>query len=495
MSNGGASPEFSSVISPPERPPSVLALVRRHFLALLLPLALVAGGAAAVSLRQDKRYEASTSVLIRAGGFDSPVLATEVPAREVTTNLELLQHRAIGRRVDARFRTPFTGQVEVAADSERSSIATVTAIDSDPDRAARAANAYVQEFIDLRRKLVLDQIKHERQAVRDELARLSPVERAASEGASLRRNLSQLALEKLAPSGVEQLNRAEPPSSPSSPKPVQNTVIGAMIGLALGLALAIALERRDRRVRDPRYMEYVLGRPIIGRIPRSRALAKRSPGTTALPPAEAEAFRTVRANLRQQLREHKARSVLVTSAIPGEGKTTVVWNLARVEAASGTRVLLVEADMRRPVLAHSLGANGTAGLSELLADEAPLQDLIRPVGFDDSSNGSPRRGAVDVLFAGRVPANPAELLDSRRMRAVLEVIPDIYDLVVLDTPPTVVSDAMPILDQVGGVVVVGRLGLSTDASLIELREQLDQLEAPTLGVVVNAHLSASAQAR
>jgi Mrp family chromosome partitioning ATPase len=91
-----------------------------------------------------------------------------------------------------------------------------------------------------------------------------------------------------------------------------------------------------------------------------------------------------------------------------------------------------------------------------------------------------------VLFAGRPPTNPAELLDSRRMQALLEVAPEGYDLVILDTPPAVVSDAMPILDRVGGVVVVGRLGLTTGESLLELRDRLDNLQAPILGVVINA---------
>ena len=96
-----------------------------------------------------------------------------------------------------------------------------------------------------------------------------------------------------------------------------------------------------------------------------------------------------------------------------------------------------------------------------------------------------------MLFAGSPPQNPAELLDSERMQAMLEVIPDRYDLVIVDTPPTVVSDAMPILEHVGGVVVVGRIGLSTDESLIGLREQLDQLDAATLGVVVNGDTKGS----
>ena len=291
----------------------------------------------------------------------------------------------------------------------------------------------------------------------------------------------------IAPTGVRQIDRAKSPAEASAPKPVQNTVIGAIVGLALGLALAIALERRDRRVRDPRFMEYVLGSPIIGRIPRSRALARSGRGTRALPAPEAEAFRTVRVNLRRQLEQQGARSLIVTSAISGEGKTTLAWNLARIEAAAGVAGAPGRGRPAPSEPRQSLKADGAAGLSDLLAsDEAQLQDLIQPVDFQgrrrpDGAEG----GSVDVLFAGSPPANPAELLDSERMQAILEVIPDRYDLVVVDTPPTIVSDAMPILEYVGGVIVVGRLGLSTDESLLGLREQLDHLDAPTLGVVVN----------
>ena len=271
-------------------------------------------------------------------------------------------------------------------------------------------------------------------------------------------------------------------------------MIGAIVGLALGLALAIALERRDRRVRDPRFMEYVLGGPIIGRIPRSRALARSGRGTRALPPPEAEAFRTVRVNLRRQLEQQGAHSLIVTSAISGEGKTTLAWNLARIEAAAGSRVLLIEADLRRASTRSPSRPTAPPSLSELLASEdVQLQDLIQPVDFQGGAyeDGAAEGGAIDVLFAGSRTREPGRAARLERMQAILEVIPDRYDLVVVDTPPTIVSDAMPILEYVGGVIVVGRLGLSTDESLLGLREQLDHLDAPTLGVVVNGGVKSS----
>ena len=465
--------------------------LRRRWFAILLPLVLVQAAALAFSLLQEKEYRAETTLLFRDTG---PVLASAEPEREAATNVRLLQLPALTDRAEARLGGELSAEVDVVAEAE-SNLATVTVVASSAKEAAQIANVYAQEFIDLREEDYRQGLKSETKAVEERLAGLSNAELAGREGQALQTQLQDLELAAAdSSSPVVQIDRAEPPAEASSPKPVQNTLIGAMVGLALGLALAVALERRDRRVRDPRFMEYVLGGPIIGRIPRSRALARAGRGTRALPAPEADAFRTVRVNLRRQLELQGTRSLIVTSAIPGEGKTTLAWNLARIEAAAGSRVLLVEADLRRPSLARSLEANGAAGLSELLAsDQVQLQDLIQPVDFEGGAedSGAPEGGAVDVLFAGSPPQNPAELLDSERMQAMLEVIPDRYDLVIVDTPPTVVSDAMPILEHVGGVVVVGRVGLSTDESLIGLREQLDHLDAATLGVVVNGDTKGS----
>ena len=472
----------------PIRVASVLVLLRRRYAVIVTATLGVAAAALALTLRAEKTYEASTNVLVATPDSDAPELASELSGREVAANLELIELRAVKDRVNDRLEEPFTGSIDVTTDDEQSSLATITISASDPQQAARVANVWAQEYIALRHELARERIAEQRAVLQDARAALPPGLGSEEEEAALQERLDALSVASVAPIGVRQIDRAEPPAEASSPKPVQNTLIGAMVGLALGLALAIALERRDRRVRDPRFMEYVLGGPIIGRIPRSRALARAGRGTRALPAPEADAFRTVRVNLRRQLELQGTRSLIVTSAIPGEGKTTLAWNLARIEAAAGSRVLLVEADLRRPSLAKSLEANGAAGLSELLAsDQVQLQDLIQPVDFADGTdpNGEREGGAVDVLFAGAPPQNPAELLDSERMQAMLEVIPDRYDLVIVDTPPTVVSDAMPILEYVGGVVVVGRVGLSTDESLIGLREQLDRLDAPTLGVVVN----------
>ena len=442
-------------------PPDLLGVLRRRFLAILIPVLIVPGVALAVSLTQQKEYQASTSLLFQDAGVGSSVLASADPTIEAATNLRLLQLGVLNKQVDARLNRPFTGTVDTVAEAS-SNLATITVTDTSPKRAARVANLFAAQYIALRRKI----IRHE----------------VARESAGLTSKLDKLAVAAEAPAGVAQVNPATPPSSASSPDTKRNTLIGVVLGLALGIAFAVWRERRDRRVRDARHFEAIFERPIIGRIPKSRRLAKVSPGVAPLPPVAVEAFRTLRANIRHLLRDRGVNSTLVTSANLGDGKTTIAWNLARAEALSGARVLLVEADMRQPILARRLGTNGAAGLSQLLAGDGRLQDLVQPISFEDSRNGR-----VDVLFAGAQPPNPAELLGSERMRAMLEPIPEGYDLVVVDTPPaSVVSDAIPIVDHVGGVVVVSRLGLSTFESIAELRRRLATLDAPTLGVVVNS---------
>jgi capsular exopolysaccharide synthesis family protein len=377
-----------------------------------------------------------------------------------------------------------------------SNLATITVTDTEPDRAARMADAVAQEYIALREETAAREIKQERQAVHHQLSQIpltrgpggvGQPKRRGERAQALKQRLRELTIAGVAPVGVTQVERAEVPSSAVSPDPLRNTVIGAILGLAIGIAFAIWLERRDQRMRDGHDLEAAFGRPILGRIPQSRKLARSSPGTGVLAPPEEEAFRTLRANLRHVMEEGGVRSVLVTSAIPGEGKTTVAWNLARTEAAFGANVLMVEADMRRPALARGLGASATSGLSQLLTAQDRFEDVVQSTGFQESKNGTASAARIDVLLAGTPPSNPAELLGSDRMQALLETVPEAYDLVVLDTPPaSVVSDVIPMLGSVGAVVVVGRLGMTTYESAIELREQLENLDAPLLGVVVNA---------
>jgi capsular exopolysaccharide synthesis family protein len=225
---------------------------------------------------------------------------------------------------------------------------------------------------------------------------------------------------------------------------------------------------------------------LLSIVPDSRSLNKQgTPGHPAIPShADLEPFRLLRARLRYFNVDRNIQSVLVTSAAPSEGKSTVAWHLALASAASGdSRVLLIEADLRRPTLARQRGVNPMPGLAELLTHDLPLHEVIQrvPVGAAGEDEA-----ALEVIAAGLVPPNPAALIESKRMSDLLQFLFREYDFVVIDTPPTsVVSDAMPLVPQVDGVVVVSRFAQTTREAATRQRQDLEELRAPLLGFVVN----------
>ena len=212
-----------------------------------------------------------------------------------------------------------------------------------------------------------------------------------------------------------------------------------------------------------------------------------------LPVSEGEAFRMLRANIRYFNVDREIRSVLVTSAAPKDGKSTVALHLAMAAAESGSRCLLIEADLRAPTLGQLLGIPSETGLASLLSDpNERLADVGWRVPVTSNMNGTilePDGSAatsLDVVFAGGAAPNPPEMLESARMREVIQEAEREYSLVVVDAPPVLtVSDAIPLLRQVSGVIVVTRLGSNTRHVAERLRDQLRRVDAPTLGVVAN----------
>ena len=260
-----------------------------------------------------------------------------------------------------------------------------------------------------------------------------------------------------------------------------NGVLGLLVGLALAVMAALLMERLDRRLRDDGDAEEAYRLPILGQIPESKTL-RTAGGGMATAPMDAEAFQMLRARLRYFNVDRELRSVLITSVGPGEGKTTVALNLAVAAARSeGFSVLLIEADMRRPQLATRAHVLPFPGLAEVLSNNVPASEAIQAVPASDR-----RAGRLDILVAGSAPPNPYELLESHRMEAVLKQFVEQYDLVIIDSPPnSIVSDAIPLMQRVSGVMVVSRLRQTTRDGAAALREQLASLKAPTLGVVVN----------
>lgn len=471
----------------------VLAVLRRRWRVIALCAALVPVSTFAYSISKEKQYTASASLLFRDAQFDQKLFGSTFlgpsadPYREAATNIQLVSLDVVAAR--AQRRLPEVGSVRDKVQVEakgQSNIITVRATDPDPATAARIANTLATEYIRYRREADRAKIQEAQRLVNRQLQTVPPRELNGPRGNSLRERSEQLqVLSSLQTGNAELAQSASPPSSPSSPKVFRNTFLGGLLGLLLGVGLAFRLERHDRRIRDPEEMQTIFGRPILAAIPQSRALTESVRDNEQLI-QEVEAFHMLRANLRYFNIDRDVKSVLVTSAAPGDGKTTVAWNLAAAASGGGARVLAIEADLRHPRFAGGAGRFRGTGLSSVLAGQVALEDALEEVVVSEHASQSDPR-TIDVLFSGPLPPNPTDLLESERMQELLEQAERDYDFVVIDTPPTsVVSDAIPLVGRVGGVIVVGRLAETTREAFTHLRDQLQNLNAPTLGVVVNA---------
>ena len=466
---------------------ALLRVLRRRYRVILLFAVLVPAAALAFSLLAEKQYTAKSTLLFRDPQLDqklfgsSFVQGSQDDARQAATNLSLVSLDVVAARTARAVdhgMTPTTVQNKVNAKAEgQADIASIEATDPDPRFAARLANAFAREYITFRRGADRAKVAEARKLVQNQLDSLPPGSEDSANARSLRQRLQELEiLTSLQTGNAEQVQVAEIPTTPSSPRPVRNTVVGFLLGLLLGLGFAFLIERLDRRLRDADELAQIFGRPILTRVPASRELEDR---TRPLPAGAGEAFRMLRANLRYFNVDSDVRSVLVTSPQPGDGKSTVGWNLAVAAATAGTRTLLIEADLRRPSLARWTRVAPGLGLSGVLSHQAGFDEAVAHVPLGDER-------AVDILFAGPLPPNPDELLESEGMRDVIRMAEEEYELVVIDTPPTsVVSDAIPLVNEVTGVIVVGRLDRTTRDSATHLANQLDNLGGRVLGVVVN----------
>ena len=477
--------------------PVALRLLRRRLGVLIACAILIPAAAVAFSLAQQKQYSATASLLFRDPQFDQKLFGSTFiqqsgdPARQAATNVRLVSLEVVASRTSrALGGRPSAGDIAAGinvAPAGQSDVANITATNSDPQLAARIANTFAQQFIAFRREADRSKISSAQQLVQEQLRRLPAAERKSPEGTALSQRAEQLQiLAALQTGNAELVQPAQPPSSPSSPKPIRNGAIGLLFGLLFGVAVALLLERLDRRLSRTEDIAEAFDRPVLGAIPESRTIAKSQGRDAALAPAEAESFRMLRASLRYFNVDRKITSVLITSAAPAEGKSTVAIHLASAAASAGQSVLLLEADLRRPTIARRLGISPGVGLSQVLAGDVPLSEATQAVAVTSGAFETTQR-TLDVLVSGPIPPNPADLIESERMRKVITHAEGLYDLVIVDTPPTsVVSDAIPLVKEMSGVIVVTRLGRTTRESASHLRSQLENLDANILGVVVNS---------
>lgn len=269
------------------------------------------------------------------------------------------------------------------------------------------------------------------------------------------------------------------PSAPSSPNTRLNLALGALVGLALGVGYAVFRRVLDRRVRDPRDIEHETGASVVGTLPVDKSLASGRRihfGDPTASPQIAEATRELRTNLQFMDVDNPPRAIVITSPLPGDGKSTLAGNLAVSLAAAGEHVLLMDADLRRPMVAELFGLPEGAGLTDILAGRAEVSDVAHDVAHSPN---------LAVITAGRVPPNPSELLGSKRMRDLIASL-STHALVIIDAPPLLpVTDAATLAHVADGALVVVSAGKTTFDMLGKAVGNLEKASARTLGIVLN----------
>lgn len=291
---------------------------------------------------------------------------------------------------------------------------------------------------------------------------------------------------------VRVIDPAKEPLSPIKPRKALNLLIGLVVGLVLGVGLSFFLDSMDNSVKTAEEIETNFGIPVLGLIPSIQAEGNRkkkrngqdeiskiaSTLVTKYTPRSpiSEAYRAIRTNIQFSKIDAPLRSIVITSAAPAEGKSTTVANLAFTTALAGAKTLLIDADLRRPVIHSLFGLEREPGMTNILAERLPPEKVIKPSGVEN----------LDILTCGAIPPNPSELLGSQRMKELVNQLKGKYDLILFDSPPVItVTDTAVLSSQVEGVVLVV-LSHGTDRrALARAKSLLTNVNANILGSILN----------
>ncbi len=339
---------------------------------------------------------------------------------------------------------------------------------SSPEVAQAGAQAYAEAYLAFRRDQLLSNIDGTLRSIESLLTTLeedldtasrrlaNSSSEAEQQGLTLRiaslssqieeqqRRRNELEIASKTPVG-QILQPATLPFGPSSPRPRRSLALGLFMGLVIGVGLAFLRDRMDQRLRGRKDIEAVAGAPVLGQIPRVPSLHRRLAVTTHGDPLAAESFRSLRTRLLFSASKNPLRTVLITSAAMGDGKTTTAVNLAVALAQADKRVALVSADLRRPGMARYFPEKSTEGLADALAGVVDLKDVVVRTAHDN----------LMLVPAGSLHLTPEAALGSTLMMEFLETLAGMADIVLVDSPPIIgVSDALDLASLVDGVILV-----------------------------------------
>ena len=485
-----------------------LQVLQRHKLLIAVAAVAFALGALVISIVQTPTYQASASLSFRDIFQDLRLIGSSdtvpdvPPAIRAAQNAQLVGRPEVTQRVKKDLHTSLTpAQLESAVSGSVGSLTNLVIIQAQSNSAkfaARLANAYATEVRKVGRRQVASQLDKVEGGLRKEIRQTNahPGPGQVFQVGTMRQQLGRVETLRRIAEPVQIAARAGVPSSPSSPQTKRNVALGLVVGLFFGLLGAFVRDSLDRRLRSVHDVHEELGMAVLGRVPEAAlgypGLARN--GRAAMSEADFEAFRVLRQNLGFLGGDRPLRSLLVTSGLPEEGKSTVSMSLASAAALAGQRVLLVECDLRRPSFASRLGIRGEPGLTDYLLGHAPPREVLQTVDLSaptPSENGgaASRRGAsaatLVCIVAGSQAANPAELLITDRFREFLGKVTTVYDLVVLDSSPVLgVVDPLELAPQVDGVIVCTRLQHTTRDEARAARAALSNVPKRPMAAVV-----------
>jgi capsular exopolysaccharide synthesis family protein len=479
---------------PPDEPVEVGryldALKRSRWLIAVIVVSLTLA-VLLISLLLPKTYQATSKLVLNQTPqtlLSSDAQSTQrdlATVRVLLTTRELLaaaaKNRLQGETVDS-----LSGKVSASVDQD-ANVINITATDDTARGAAAIANGIASTFLARERRAQQREANRTRAILEKQLAdlqaTLTPLNQAdvGAQIAAIKQRLTDLALNANSGSTLELAERAEAPSSPSSPKPIRNAAFAAFAAFFIAALVVLARAQLKPRVSGSRELSRLFDLPVMVEVPFVRRRFGHSPNT--LSAVEYEAYQTLQATLRMQLPPDSQRTVLVTSALHGEGKTEVTAALGLVLAQAGQRTWLVSADMRWPRLHELFDVAQTPGLAEVLAGGRQGESAVT-VGARKGSGDN--GGRLHVLASGHRPPDPGQLLAGHALDGFFDDIKESdYDYVLLDGPPLLgLVDSQVLAQRVDGVIVVCRPDRLTSENAIDMRELLQRLRAPALGLVV-----------